>query len=79
MNAVRRKIDWRIMPLAAWTCGLQFVDKVCAALMPGGHHSNDRYQSALGAAATYGLREDLDLHGQEYSWCVSVCMPNLSW
>lgn len=27
-NAVRRKIDWRIMPLAAWACGLQFVDKV---------------------------------------------------
>jgi hypothetical protein len=28
MNAVRKKIDWRIMPLAAWACGLQFVDKV---------------------------------------------------
>ena len=27
-SAVRRKIDWRIMPLAAWACGLQFVDKV---------------------------------------------------
>ncbi|KAH6981493.1 major facilitator superfamily domain-containing protein [Ilyonectria destructans] len=54
-SAVRRKIDWRIMPLAAWACGLQFVDK-----------------SALGAAATYGLREDLNLHGQEYSWCVSM-------
>jgi MFS transporter, ACS family, allantoate permease len=22
-----RKIDWHIMPLAAWACGLQFVDK----------------------------------------------------
>ncbi|KAH7113005.1 major facilitator superfamily domain-containing protein [Dactylonectria estremocensis] len=54
-SAVRRKIDWRIMPLAAWSCGLQFVDK-----------------SALGAAATYGLRDDLNLHGQEYSWCVSI-------
>jgi hypothetical protein len=29
VNAVRKKIDWRIMPLAAWACGLQFVDKVC--------------------------------------------------
>jgi hypothetical protein len=29
MDAVRKKIDWRIMPLAAWACGLQFVDKVC--------------------------------------------------
>lgn len=28
MDAVRKKIDWRIMPLAAWACGLQFVDKV---------------------------------------------------
>lgn len=28
MNSVRKKIDWRIMPLAAWACGLQFVDKV---------------------------------------------------
>ena len=28
-SAVCRKIDWRIMPLAAWSCGLQFVDKVC--------------------------------------------------
>ena len=24
---LRRKIDWHIMPLAAWACGLQFVDK----------------------------------------------------
>lgn len=24
-----RKVDWRIVPLAAWACGLQFVDKVC--------------------------------------------------
>lgn len=22
-----RKIDWHLMPLAAWACGLQFVDK----------------------------------------------------
>ncbi|KAJ5697080.1 hypothetical protein N7536_007492 [Penicillium majusculum] len=50
-----RKIDWRIVPLAAWACGLQFVDK-----------------SGLGAAATYGLRDDLHLAGQEYSWCVSI-------
>ncbi|KIW29277.1 uncharacterized protein PV07_05102 [Cladophialophora immunda] len=54
-SAVLRKIDWRIIPLAAWACGLQFVDK-----------------SGLGAAATYGLREDLNLKGQEYSWCVSI-------
>ncbi|KIW92830.1 uncharacterized protein Z519_06679 [Cladophialophora bantiana CBS 173.52] len=27
-SAVLRKIDWRIIPLAAWACGLQFVDKV---------------------------------------------------
>ncbi|KAF9888585.1 hypothetical protein FE257_008517 [Aspergillus nanangensis] len=52
---LRRKIDWRIVPLAAWACGLQFVDK-----------------SGLGAAATYGLREDIHLVGQEYSWCVSI-------
>ncbi|KAJ5486215.1 Major facilitator superfamily domaingeneral substrate transporter [Penicillium desertorum] len=45
-----RKIDWRIVPLAAWAYGLQFVDK-----------------SGLGAAATYGLRDDLHLIGQEYS------------
>ncbi|KAL4894680.1 major facilitator superfamily domain-containing protein [Aspergillus ambiguus] len=51
---LRWKIDWRIVPLAAWACGLQFVDK-----------------SGLGAAATYGLREDIHLVGQEYSWCVS--------
>lgn len=50
-----RKIDWHIIPLAAWACGLQFVDK-----------------SGLGAAATYGLRDDLGLVGQEYSWCVSI-------
>jgi hypothetical protein len=25
---VLRKVDWHIMPLAAWSCGLQFVDKV---------------------------------------------------
>ncbi|EXJ69751.1 uncharacterized protein A1O5_06822 [Cladophialophora psammophila CBS 110553] len=54
-SIVLRKIDWRIIPLAAWACGLQFVDK-----------------SGLGAAATYGLREDLGLKGQEYSWCVSI-------
>ncbi|KAL5356129.1 major facilitator superfamily domain-containing protein [Aspergillus floccosus] len=52
---LRWKIDLRIVPLAAWACGLQFVDK-----------------SGLGAAATYGLREDLGLIGQEYSWCVSI-------
>lgn len=43
------------MPLCAWACGLQFVDK-----------------GALGAAATYGLREDIHLVGQEFSWCVTV-------
>ncbi|KAF2094963.1 MFS general substrate transporter [Rhizodiscina lignyota] len=52
---ILRKIDWRIVPLAAWACGLQFVDK-----------------SGLGAAATYGLTDDLGLVGQEYSWCVSI-------
>ncbi|KAI5477381.1 MFS general substrate transporter [Pseudohyphozyma bogoriensis] len=25
--AVRRKIDWRLMPLCSWACGIQFVDK----------------------------------------------------
>lgn len=43
------------MPLCAWACGLQFVDK-----------------GALGAAATYGMREDIKLVGQEFSWCVTV-------
>ncbi|KIX04601.1 uncharacterized protein Z518_05471 [Rhinocladiella mackenziei CBS 650.93] len=52
---VLQKIDWHIIPLAAWACGLQFVDK-----------------SGLGAAATYGLRDDLGLVGQQYSWCVSI-------
>lgn len=46
------------MPLCAWACGLQFVDK-----------------GALGAAATYGLREDINLVGQEFSWCVTVSTP----
>ncbi|OQE39029.1 hypothetical protein PENCOP_c007G08281 [Penicillium coprophilum] len=53
-----RKIDWRIVPLAAWACGLQFVDK-----------------SGLGAAATYGLRDDLQLVGQEYSWYTQEEQP----
>ncbi|KAJ5503239.1 Major facilitator superfamily domain general substrate transporter [Penicillium fimorum] len=53
-----RKIDWRIVPLAAWACGLQFVDK-----------------SGLGAAATYGLRDDLNLVGQEYSWYTQEEQP----
>jgi len=52
---VLRKIDWHIIPLAAWSCGLQYVDK-----------------SGLGAAATYGLRDDLHLVGQQFSWCVSM-------
>ncbi|KAK9893255.1 MFS general substrate transporter [Cystobasidium minutum MCA 4210] len=43
------------MPLCAWACGLQFVDK-----------------GAMGAAATYGMREDIHLVGQEYSWCSSI-------
>ena len=30
---VLRKIDWHVIPLAAWACGLQFVDKVCLHLM----------------------------------------------
>ncbi|KAH8888918.1 MFS general substrate transporter [Thozetella sp. PMI_491] len=50
-----RKVDWRFIPLAAWACGIQFVDK-----------------SALGAAATYGIREELQLVGSQYSWCVSM-------
>lgn len=25
---VQRKIDWHLMPLMAWACGLQLVDKV---------------------------------------------------
>ncbi|KAK9893892.1 MFS general substrate transporter [Cystobasidium minutum MCA 4210] len=54
-NKVLRKIDWRLMPICAWACGLQFVDK-----------------GALGAAATYGMREDIHLVGQEFSWCVTV-------
>ncbi|KAI5475482.1 MFS general substrate transporter [Pseudohyphozyma bogoriensis] len=53
-NAVRRKIDFRLIPLFAWACGMQFVDK-------GG----------LGAAATYGMRADLKMVGQDYSWAVS--------
>ncbi|KAM6506907.1 hypothetical protein FALCPG4_018725 [Fusarium falciforme] len=52
---ILRKIDWHIIPLAAWACGLQFVDK-----------------SGLGAAATYGLRDDLGLQGDQYSWAVSI-------
>lgn len=54
-KAVLRKIDLRILPLAAVACGLQYVDK-----------------AGLGSAATYGLREDLGLVAQEYSWCVSI-------
>ncbi|EXJ86765.1 hypothetical protein A1O3_03719 [Capronia epimyces CBS 606.96] len=54
-NAVLRKIDLRILPLAAVACGMQYVDK-----------------AGLGSAATYGLREDLGLVDQEYSWAVSI-------
>ncbi|KAM0753792.1 MFS general substrate transporter [Meredithblackwellia eburnea MCA 4105] len=53
-GALLRKIDWRIMPLAAWGCALQYVDK-----------------TALGAAATYGIRTDLHFPGNGYSWAVS--------
>lgn len=68
---LKRKIDWRIIPLAAWACGLQFVDKVRIERFLHVLEANAR-QSGLGAAATYGLREDIHLVGQEYSWCVSV-------
>jgi hypothetical protein len=70
-----RKIDWRIVPLAAWACGLQFVDKVYTNLSFYVMDSYTILQSGLGAAATYGLRDDLHLVGQEYSWCVSVRLP----
>lgn len=33
-SKVLRKIDWHIIPLAAWACGLQFVDKVGAQILP---------------------------------------------
>ncbi|KAJ7621480.1 major facilitator superfamily domain-containing protein [Roridomyces roridus] len=54
-SRVVSKIDWRMMPIMAITCGLQFVDK-----------------SAVSNAATFGLQSDLHLHGQNYSWAVSV-------
>ncbi|KAL2204166.1 MFS general substrate transporter [Sarocladium strictum] len=52
---ILRKIDLRILPLAAIACGLQYVDK-----------------AGLGAASIYGLIEDLNLEGQEYSWAASI-------
>ncbi|KAL7007167.1 hypothetical protein EMMF5_003393 [Cystobasidiomycetes sp. EMM_F5] len=54
-DRVLRKIDWALMPLSAWACGLQYVDK-----------------TALGAAATYGLTNDLKFVGTQYSWAVSI-------
>lgn len=74
-HKVLRKIDWHIMPLAAWSCGLQFVDKVNPSSQDTDVRESLYLQSGLGAAATYGLRKDLHLVGNQYSWCVSVCNP----
>lgn len=52
---VRRKVDWRILPVISITYALQGIDK-----------------TTLGYAAVYGLREDLGLHGTQYSWASAI-------
>ncbi|OAA54078.1 Major facilitator superfamily domain, general substrate transporter [Niveomyces insectorum RCEF 264] len=55
MNAVRRKIDWHMVPLLTVCMQLSGWDKV-----------------VIGTAAIYGLKEDLNLSGSQYSWTGSI-------
>ncbi|KAK4686967.1 MFS transporter, ACS family, allantoate permease, partial [Tremellales sp. Uapishka_1] len=54
-KAVRRKLDYIVLPLVTLSLFLGGTDKVI-----------------LGTAATYGLRTDLHLVGQQYSWASSI-------
>ncbi|ETS84147.1 hypothetical protein PFICI_02172 [Pestalotiopsis fici W106-1] len=54
-DKLRRKIDWRLMPVLCMTYCLQYYDK-----------------AMLSQAALFGLRTELDLTGNRYSWTASI-------
>ena len=68
-----RKVDWRLVPIVSSTTFVfitivtNAVEQlfVCATL-------SGLDKTAISAAAIYGLREDLNLTGSQYSWCGSA-------
>lgn len=67
-----RKVDWRLVPIVRTTTlhSPHLTDGeiqlfVCATL-------SGLDKTAISAAAIYGLREDLNLTGSQYSWCGSA-------
>lgn len=75
MDAVRRKIDWHMVPMLFFCLQLSGWDKVVYVpflvrlLLFFVYSSNT---SSIGTAAIYGLKEDLGMTGSQYSWTGSI-------
>ena len=67
---VLRKIDWRLVPVMMLVNSVQLIDKNVSPLRSVATSAN-RPQT-LGAAALYGLIQQANLKGQEYSMLVAL-------
>lgn len=72
------KIDFMILPYLAVCYAFFYIDKVGIPLLviedvvPRANDSIFSKQTTLSYAAIFGIREDLNLHGTQYSWLSSI-------
>lgn len=67
------KIDLMILPYLAVCYAFFYIDKVRLPLSQS-HHVGPNFvgQTTLSYAAIFGINEDLNLHGTQYSWLSSI-------
>jgi hypothetical protein len=67
-----RKVDWRLVPIVRTSTlrSRQLTDGVAQLFVCATLSGLDK--TAISAAAIYGLREDLNVTGSQYSWCGSA-------
>jgi hypothetical protein len=73
-NKVRRKLDFRILPVLGICYFFYYVDKTTLFVSsPFPSHQSSSHANSIprSYAAIFGLRDDLALQGQEYSWLSS--------
>jgi hypothetical protein len=76
-NNLRRKIDWKLMPVLCVTYGLQYYDKAmlsqAVCRRPYSSTLRSKVLDMLTLQALFGLRTDLDLTvGDRYAWSASI-------
>jgi ACS family allantoate permease-like MFS transporter len=69
-----RTIDWHLMPIMCCVYGMNYLDSMFRAVptLYTGDDTNQQVETTLSYASIMGIKEDLNLVGDQYQWLGSL-------